>query len=93
MAGAPDWKVYDAMNQYQAACKEPTAAVVLADEFYGLDATVRYGHNKRNTVWIAGEERYDSYDELTERLEARARTFHYHYTGERFNAWKPIDER
>ena len=48
MAASPQWKVYDPAGVYQAACKEPEAAAVLAS-MYGAGATIRLGHSR--IVW------------------------------------------
>lgn len=83
MAGAPEWKVYDASGNYQAACKEPEAAAALAS-FYGDDATIRAGHAKRDVVFTEGESgsgkaihAYDSFDVVAELCVAR-RNEHRH---------------
>ncbi len=61
MAAAPHWKVYDAQGEYQAACKEITAAGSLM-AFYGLRATIRDGH--KVICWTEGADGYaaESYD-------------------------------
>lgn len=55
MGSVPRIKVYDAQGKYQAACKEPEAALVLA-EWYGDGATIRTEHAKYWTVWHQGAE-------------------------------------
>jgi hypothetical protein len=62
MAGAPKFKVYDEYGRYQAACKEPEAAVALLD-FYGLGSTIRLGHAVRDIVYRA-EGMIDNYDDV-----------------------------
>jgi hypothetical protein len=52
MAGTPVFKVYDADGTYQASCKEPEACAALMS-FYGIGATIRYGHGR--TLWTEGE--------------------------------------
>lgn len=62
MAASPNWKVYDTYDHYQAACKEPEAALALA-QFYGDGATIRFGHIF--IVWTEGMETHpanDSYE-------------------------------
>ena len=53
MAAAPNWKVYTSEGDYEAACKNPESAAVLAS-WLGDGATVRLGH--RFTVWTEGSE-------------------------------------
>ena len=79
MAGAPHWKVYNAVNEYVAACKfvEDAAAVV---SLYSDGATIRNGHAKRDTVWTEGADGAagESYDHVRQvvhdLLEERVRT-------------------
>jgi len=72
MAGSPKYKVFNADGVYQAACKEPEAAVVIAD-WYGTGATIRWDH--AFTLWTVGTDKSDSYDAavavMNERLHAR----------------------
>jgi hypothetical protein len=77
MAASPQWKVYDKHGAYQAACKEPEAAVVLA-EWYGDGAVIRVGH--RHVVWTVGADRYDGFDDAVKKIlayhaDAMAKTF------------------
>ncbi len=51
MAGAPEWKVYDADGVYMAACKELCGAATLAT-YYGAGATIRYQHGR--PLWTEG---------------------------------------
>lgn len=71
MGASPSWKVYDPYDRYQAACKEPEAAIALV-HFYGDGATVRFGH--AFIVWQEGAETHpatDSYETATELMWAR----------------------
>jgi hypothetical protein len=72
MARSPDWKVYDAEKNYQAACKEPTTAAAVVS-LLGIGATIRYGHNQ--VVWKEGDELIlagESYDIVAETCFSRA---------------------
>lgn len=72
MAKSPDYKVYDADGNYQAAVKSAALGVVLAG-FLGEGATVRYGHKR--VVWVEGAEdttATDSYDEATSLIIKRS---------------------
>lgn len=78
MANAPQWKVYDASGNYQAACKEIEAAAALIG-FYGDGATIRFDHAKKATVWTEGHEdrpAHESYDFVAEVAEARRFQMH-----------------
>lgn len=68
MSASPKWKVYDADGRYQAAMKEPEAALVIV-EFYGDGATVRYDHSV--IVWRQGVDSRDSYEEGNEIMASR----------------------
>jgi len=68
MARSPQWKVYDAYGQYQAALKEVEAAAALIG-FYGEGATIRFDHTKSAIVWTEGHESqpaHESYDFVAE---------------------------
>lgn len=45
---APEFKVYDSAGTYQAACKEPEAAAMLARFYYG---NVRHGHDRKAILY------------------------------------------
>ena len=67
MAASPQWKVFNELGEYVAACKyfEDAAAVVgMCDK----GATIRLGHAKKYTLWIEGIDGLagDSYDHCTE---------------------------
>jgi hypothetical protein len=77
MASAPKYKVYDRDKEYQAACKEPEAALALC-HFYGAGSTIRLGHS--SVVWFEGEVTVDSYDEgvkVIEENEAKLQRAHF----------------
>ena len=63
MGSSPQWKVYNAVGTYQAACKEIEAAAALVG-FYGDGSTIKHGHGK--TVWTEGVDgfAYESYDKV-----------------------------
>jgi hypothetical protein len=68
MAASPEWKVYDAQGNYQAATKQIEAAAALMG-FYGDGATIRYAHAARCIVWTEGAEEVsatESYDIVAE---------------------------
>jgi len=69
MAASPRFKVYDSSGMYRAACHEPEAAACLV-AFYGLGATIRYGHQKR--LWTEGEDGCagESIDYASKRVQA-----------------------
>ena len=71
MAASPQWKVYAADGEYRAACKYVQDAGPLLAAL-GNGATLRSGHNKRDTVWTEGQDGLaaESYDEV-----ARIATF------------------
>lgn len=73
MAGSPDLKVYTADNEYVACFKhyEDAAAFVA---FRGRGATVRYGHNKKFTLWTEGAEAFpagESFDRAAALMNRR----------------------
>lgn len=73
MAGSPRYKVYDANNLYQAACKELEAAAALV-ALYGTGSSIRLGH--RAVLWTEGyeaQEAGESYDAVAELADARER--------------------
>lgn len=94
MAGAPDYKVYDADGNYQAAVKEPEAGAALM-ALYGDGATIRYGHAKKNTLWDEGDDgrAADSWDTVAITVLERQRTLMINgmlsagYTQEQIDAW------
>ena len=47
---APQFKVYDSNNEYQASANEPHAAAMLAEHY---DGTVKWMH--RHVVWAEGD--------------------------------------
>ena len=67
MASAPIWKVFTPKGKYVAACKfiEDAAAVVAS---YGEGASIRYLHNKKDTVYTDGIDGCagDSFDNVAE---------------------------
>lgn len=63
MASSPAFKVYDIYGTYQGSCKEPEAAVNLA-QWYGVGATVRHHH--RTEVWRVTLDNQNSLDEAAE---------------------------
>ena len=54
MAASPQYKVYTANGEYEAACKSVKAAAAVVT-FLGEGATIRAGHRKRDIVWTEGE--------------------------------------
>lgn len=71
MARAPEWKVYDAAGEYQAACKEVEAAASLLG-FYGEGSTIRFNH--RLTLWVEGSESQpasESFDFVSDTIAKR----------------------
>lgn len=80
MASTPRFKVYDADNVYQAACKHPEEAAALV-ALLGPGSSIRDGHTKADIVWLEGEEASpagDSYDlaagTVWQRVESRMAT-------------------
>jgi len=71
MAASPRFKIYDSDGIYQAACHEPEAAACLV-AFYGLGATIRYGHQKK--LWVEGVDGYaeESFDDVAQVVIERA---------------------
>ncbi len=74
--GSPRWKVHDENGQYVAACKlVEDAAAVLGGHLPG--SCIRDGWAKNRVVWREGEDAdgyaSDSYDEVAETVERRAR--------------------
>jgi hypothetical protein len=71
MAASPKWKVYNAMNEYQASCKDLGAAACLVS-FFGDGATVRLYH--REVVWTEGSDGHadENYDDSCEVMLGRA---------------------
>ena len=55
----PQLKVFSSNGEYVAGCKYAEDAIALA-QFRGVGASVRYGHAKKNTVWLVSED-----DDLT----------------------------
>ena len=72
MAGAPKSKFFDAAGKYMGSTKEYVIAA-FAMEAYGNEATIRLGHNKRDTVWTEGVDgkAEDSYDAVAEAIHGR----------------------
>lgn len=71
MGATPRWKVYDAHDDYQAACKDVAAAATLM-ALYGDGATIRAGH--RIVVWAEGAEDQpaaESYDHVANQIATR----------------------
>lgn len=71
MAASPKFKVYNARDQYMAACKEPEAAAVLVS-FYGVGSRIRYGHLW--VLWTEGDEPIpaaESYDTVARIVHQR----------------------
>lgn len=73
MAAAPEFKVYNLVNEYLGAVKRLEDAAVLVS-VQGEGATIRYGHDA--VLWIEGSEGWsagESYDQTAaicaERLE------------------------
>jgi len=73
MAASPGLKVYDAENEYRAACHyaEDAAALVA---LLGDGATIRDGHSRRFVLWSEGNEEQpaaESYDYVAETVGRR----------------------
>lgn len=51
MASTPRFKVYDADNVYQAACKRPEEAGALM-ALLGPGSSIRDGHTKAAILWL-----------------------------------------
>jgi hypothetical protein len=69
MARSPEFKIYDAAGEYQAACKEPElAAAVVA--VLGEGSTIRHGHLSKDIVWTEGKDGHaaESYDLTRDRI-------------------------
>lgn len=69
MGASPEWKVYDAAGNYEAACKHvETGAAIVA--LLGDGSTIRSGHSKRHTVWTEGKDGSagESYDKVAEHV-------------------------
>ena len=75
MAVSPPYKVYDANEEYMAACKELEAAAALA-AFYGPGASIRPHHKK--AAWTEGIDGVasESYDFVVETIRSRQRIPH-----------------
>lgn len=73
MAGSPELKIFNAQGEYIGCVKYGEDAACLVSS-YGDGATVRYGHNKRNTIWTQGSEEFsagESYDRCRDVIDAR----------------------
>lgn len=73
MAASPDFKVYNAENDYRAAFKDASEAAILV-AVLGDGSTIRYGHTRKGIVWEEGKEDQpagESYDHVAEVVYAR----------------------
>ena len=76
MSTSPVWKVYDPDGTYQAATKEPEAALVVA-ALYGDGATIKRDH--RLEVWRQGVDSlsaYDNYEDAVALINLRVLVAH-----------------
>ena len=67
MAASPQWKVFDSNGEYIASFK----SVYDAAQFIALEdgRELRFGHSKKNTVWVQNYTTHDageSYDAVAE---------------------------
>lgn len=76
MSGSPSLKIFNPSGEYIGCVKHYEDAACLV-ALYGTGAQVRYGHNKRNSLWTEGSEEFlagESYDRagavMREREEA-----------------------
>jgi hypothetical protein len=82
MAGSPELKIYNSQGEYIGCLKHyEDAACICAS--YGSGATVRYGHQKRNTIWKEGAEEFsagESYDRSGDKMRRRVDAMQSHIT-------------
>lgn len=55
MAASLLYKIYNADNEYVAACKFAVDAAAVVSN-WGVGATIRYGHSKKCILWTEGKE-------------------------------------
>ena len=56
MAASPKYKVYNKADEYLAAFKYASDALVFVDAIGEPECTIRLGHSKRLTLWTEGKE-------------------------------------
>jgi hypothetical protein len=73
MAGTPELKIFNPSGEYIGCMKHGEDAACICAS-YGTGASIRYGHDKRSTVWNEGAEEFsagESYDRVAKIIDER----------------------
>lgn len=69
MAASPKYKVYNTANEYLAAFKYASDALVFVDAIGEPACTIRLGHSAKLTLWTEGAESAEAQDSHAKAVE------------------------